>query len=367
MQSNVFPSHYREQLADAIPEFIDTELQQFKQLPWVTETIRTLSEFCVAGKLARGTTFVHLAHILGVDVPKEKQLQPETILSIGVGIELFGSALLIHDDIMDQDSKRRGKPTIHAQFATWAKKHNRNQHQHDGISAGITIGDILLFMVNSACFHRLDPAMSTQTIQKLLLQFSRQALFTGFGQLTDSIGLPSQLPLSTQDVLTLFRAKTGHYTLGMPLTIAAIVSQQSDEHIARWDRIGELVGTLFQIKDDELGLFGDPAVTGKSNASDIKQNKRTLFFLATQQALTKANRTEDLNFLETAYGNAHLSELERTQVVELIETSGARQSVIKTMQDLAAAATEELNLLQPSPTLQAWFAELLEFHLTRTK
>ncbi len=367
MTDNVFPSQYRTQLAQAIPVFLHTELSAYAQLPWVNEVETQLTQFCLGGKLARGTTFIHLTHLLQKTHPAAKRLQEATILAMGVGIELFGSALLIHDDIIDQDAVRRGIATIHTQYAQWAQGAGRPVPAHDGTSAAIVLGDVLLFLVNRALLQNLDPALDAATTRKLLLQFSRQALYTGFGELLDSVGTPAQSQPTEESVLALFSAKTAHYTLGMPFTLAAIASHQSDADVEVWDTIGDLLGTLFQIKDDEIGLFGDPNTTGKAVGADIRQNKRTLYFLYARDALRAQSSTTELQTLEAAYGNQQLDTETVDTVTKLIASTGARTALQERMEKIGASAVAQLEKLNLNAELNEWFHALVSFHLKRTK
>ncbi len=367
MISKQFHTFYHDQLVQAIDSYIRTELQNFHALPWSKQVTEKLMGFCKGGKLVRGTTFVEATHLLSNTLPAKLKLTDPAILAIGVAIELFGSALLIHDDIIDRDTLRRGKATIHTQFAEWATEHGRPSPQHDGNSAAIVLGDILLFLANRAIISQTDPALDITTIKTILQQFSRESLFTAFGELADSIGTPDQEQLSEEGILELYRTKTAHYTFCMPLTMAAIASKQSAEQVALWDTIGQHLGVLFQIKDDELGLFGNPDVTGKAVGADIRENKRTLYFLLTRNALLKANQTKKLELLEKAYGNPEITQTDILAVSKLIEDTGTRLALQNRMRTVATTTTNMLQSLEPSEPLRQWFSKLVEFTIARTK
>jgi len=188
--------------------------------------------------------------------------------SISVGIELFQTAILMHDDVMDQDDMRRGRPSTHAKLreSFIAKKvHDPNRTAE---SLTYCIGDMGFFSGFSmaAAGGRVD-------ILKLL---SDEYQKVAIAQMDDVYLAASPDIPDIQKIRSVYRYKTGRYTIGLPL-VAGHTLAGGDAHDIEhlWD-FSMHAGELFQLRDDELSIWGNPDVTGKPIGSDIREGKKTL-------------------------------------------------------------------------------------------
>src|SRR3989344_182393 len=133
----------------------------------------TLEKFSTKGKMIRGSLFLFSAETYGKEID-------EKLLNIACSLELMHSALLIHDDIMDNDELRRGDKTVFAQYRDLAYKLKLKNPEHFGISMGIVVVDIALFIAEEVATY------SDETYLKKLLHFyTKELRLVGIGQLLD--------------------------------------------------------------------------------------------------------------------------------------------------------------------------------------
>lgn len=198
------------------------------------------------------------------------------ITAVAAAMEIFQSALLIHDDIMDRDDLRRGEKTIHRLFALEAAKNKLADPEHIGSALGICAGDLAFFYA----FRMISESkLKAKLIVKLQSLFSRELSLVGIAQMQDvMIGaedFKNHIPNETE-ILELYRYKTGRYTFSLPLMTGALSAGANAAEISLLEQFGEKLGIIFQIKDDEIGLFGEEDTTGKPVGSDLREGKKTL-------------------------------------------------------------------------------------------
>lgn len=198
-----------------------------------------------------------------------------TITNVMTGIELLQSYLLIHDDIMDRDELRRGGPTVHAWFRDKCLKEMKGDCVHYGDSQAITVGD---YLEATAVEYISRANLPGETLRRLLETYSRGLRMVAYGQYLDV--LFSNKPLgnvSERDVLLVHTLKTASYTIELPLHLGVIASGKYSEKILReLTSYAIPAGIAFQLRDDIIGLYGDPRQTGKPVGSDVRGKKKTL-------------------------------------------------------------------------------------------
>jgi geranylgeranyl diphosphate synthase, type I len=253
-----------------------------------------LSAFSALGKSIRGSlVFIASTFFITPGIKKSKTVPESELLKAAAAIELFQSGLLIHDDIMDRDLTRRGKPSI---FALYAQRYadKSTDSYHLGESLGICAGDL-------AYFHGFELLASLETDTdiktKLHRLFSHEMLIVATAQMQDLVfGSTPAFP-DIQDILSLYRFKTGRYTFSLPLCAGALLAGAGTEEIKALGDIGEIMGILFQIRDDVLGLAGQEETLGKPVGSDIAEGKKTLPLALLYQSLNKAEAQKMLEIL----------------------------------------------------------------------
>jgi geranylgeranyl diphosphate synthase type I len=337
-------SEVREIISDELQRRLKRWAESEQHFPEMVADVQArLSEFSQGGKMLRGCLTYWLA----------TQLQPNAgkdAVIAAAAVEIFGSGLLIHDDILDQDTVRRGKPSIYAQYQSAAP----SQPERYGVGQGICVGDICLFLAQQWLAELSDP-QSAQSCNRIL---ASEALTTGIAEMTDfAWGLTPEKRATAQDVAELYLAKTARYTVSLPLQLGAVIGGGSPalvKDIANW---GSVVGQLFQLQDDELGLLGDSDKTGKPVGADVREGKWTLWRVMLEEVATPGERTR----LQNCFGNSQLSTTELTWLQDLARTEQVQQRITIIRDTWTATATTQLTSLQLPPAAYAGLAQLLEF------
>lgn len=272
--------------------------------PLAVDVINTLENFLQGGKKIRGTLTV-----LGYQCVGGKDRK--NILPISLAVELMHSSLLIHDDFIDNDLFRRGKPTVHT---IYSQKHT----SHYGASISLMIGDVGFFLSHKLFAQsKFDP----NTVQKALLKYEEFLINTGYGEVMD-IAFDFKKDVTWEDVAKVRIYKTAYYTFALPLTLGAILGGADKGQLDAIMKYSEPVGIAFQIRDDILGIYGDSKVTGKSSDSDIREGKKTLLY---SKAIDNGNVSER-DFLKRWYGNKliDLKKIEKIKKI-IIETKSLEE------------------------------------------
>lgn len=286
---------------DPILEIVLKEwLQESKEASRQTLSFaKVFAESCFGGKRIRGA-LVKLGYELSGGEPT-----PE-IIKAAVAFEIFQTAILAHDDIIDKSPLRRGKPTIYHALGG----------NHRGVSHTICLGDIGFFLA-----VRLLASLNFQEDRKVtaLKSFSQTVLHTVLGEMMD-IELPYLKEKRVEDdALSIFELKTAWYTITGPLHLGAILAGATDGFLVSLTIFGQNLGIAFQIHDDILGVFGDENILGKSVSSDIEEGKNTLLII---HALSKAN-PDQKKVLEQFYGMKEVGSEKFEQIRQIFIETGA--------------------------------------------
>ena len=304
----------------------------------ITATNRAVS----GGKRLRALLCVAGAEVVGVTPTADS-----AVVQAGAALELFQAAALVHDDLMDASDTRRGELAAHRWFETQHPASNAaspTQIVEFGSSSAILLGDLLLTL-SSTTLHRAIDQLPPATSAAGNLLYSHMAAEVAWGQYLDLYA--AHAPWNDAEVLDralrVIRAKTARYSVELPLVLGAQLAQASPATLSWLAAIGQHVGTAFQLRDDVLGVFGDPAVTGKPAGDDLREGKRTVLVAYAAQLSTPQQRDVLLENL----GQRDLSDSNIAQLCEVLRSSGARDRV----EELIASETEKaLDLLNaPGP------------------
>ena len=335
--------------------------------PLGTQLAERLEAYAQAGKMIRGI-LVRLGYELCAPAAPDAAMD-RVLDRAGAAMEFLQAGLLIHDDIMDRDTLRRGNTTVHTQYEQDAAAAQAPDPAHHGVSLGVCAGDVAFFIgFNVLAALPVPPALQERA--RKVAAFSAQELcWVGVAQMQDVFsgagGIGSN-PDPAQ-ILRVYRYKTGRYTFSLPLVLGAMLADAGPEAIEALDKAGENLGVVFQLKDDELGIYGDAAQSGKQAGSDIRENKKTLLrhflFAAADPALRGR--------LESVFG-CPASGLEGLRFVrEAMETTGARAKVREYMHCFAQEAADRIASLPPqdgrhAKAARAAFQDLFRYSVERT-
>jgi geranylgeranyl diphosphate synthase type I len=251
---------------------------------------------------------------------------PESVIALGAALEVFQAAALVHDDIVDNSDTRRGAPSAwRALEAAHRERRWSGSAEEFGRTGAILLGDLLLGWSDDLFEESLD-GLAPGVVPAARAQYARMRRDVTLGQFLDVAG-EAAWP-TTADELHADRAlriavlKSARYSVQQPLLLGARISGASDEVIASLSAIGPPLGLAFQLRDDVLGAFGDPELTGKPAGDDLVEGKRTLLVAYAREKLDPGAR----GALDARLGEA-LSGAEIAEMQALIRRTGALDRV----------------------------------------
>jgi geranylgeranyl pyrophosphate synthase len=228
---------------------------------------KRLLDASTGGKYIRSSLFLWFAESLGAKLDDD-------CYKIALAIEFLHSSILIHDDIIDKDSLRRGKITTHAAYETDVLQSKRLSHlesKHYGNSMAICVADLGIFYA-----FRLLSEIKRDDAKQIFDICATKMMECGFGELID-VDIATHRTTTLDEVLLMYRLKTSSYSFELPFILATIVANRKDLQ-ADIQKIGSLFGELYQLQDDYLNIFGDEK-TQKSIGGDLTERKQTFFVL----------------------------------------------------------------------------------------
>jgi geranylgeranyl diphosphate synthase type I len=244
-----------------IEKYFDRCIVETKKTdPVITEALQYVKKMTLAGGKRLRPALMYYGYIAAGGKELEKALKTS------VSIELIHTFLLIHDDIMDRDGTRHGIDSIHAHYEKLGKKYFPKQdNAHFGNSMAIIIGDMVGALGNQIIF---ESGFDAKGILKALSKLQSVVSYTVVGQAKDMY-IEYRKKGTEKEILTMYEYKTAKYTLEGPLHLGAILGGADENFAEKLSRFAIPVGVAFQIQDDILGIWGDPAVTGKATGNDL--------------------------------------------------------------------------------------------------
>lgn len=270
--------------------------------------------------------------------------------AVGAAIELLHTAFIVHDDVIDGDSVRRGRPNISGSHAQQARAVGvgGSRARHYGAVAGILAGDLALVAALKAVATCPAPR---PTVQRLMDLFDRVLHATAAGELSDvwlSLGAGSS---ALGDSLVMEERKTGVYSFALPLQAGAVLADAPDAMVEAVGTVGRSLGVAFQLVDDLHGVFGDPAVTGKSALSDLRAGKQT-------PLIAHARTTDAWEHIGSFIGRPQLTASDARRVCDLLTECGSRRFVEDLASQYADRALELALKVRLPPPLISWIRAL---------
>jgi geranylgeranyl diphosphate synthase type I len=277
-----------------------------------------------------------------------------------VGIEFLHNATLIHDDIIDKDDFRRGKPAFHYKFAQYHSKYQfKKMNAKDfGTSIGIIGGDTAFIRGSEAYFNN-NFAMNLNLNS---IQYYRQAFTEVIHGVLIEIDMVNQKNLSIDEYIDMVSLKTGAL-IEKSMLIGANYAKVGKEYTPHLSKYGVNLGIIFQIIDDILGTFGEEKVTGKPTDGDIREGKRTCLLIEAMNNLDQKKKKTLVNLLS----KSEMNDGEVEEVRELFMEADAINSCKKLASKYYEEAKDALNKLKPvvNDSEIEFYDNLLNFVLER--
>ncbi|WP_313821051.1 polyprenyl synthetase family protein [Citricoccus sp.] len=285
------------------------------------------------------------------------------ILDAAVALELFQAAALIHDDILDRSDTRRGAPSIHRAFEARHRRAGwRQDPGHFGVSAAILTGDLCLSLSEEVFASAADASTNPAGARGLFNEMRFEVMAGQYLDILDEVEVPGQDPAEAlQRARTVLRFKSARYSVVHPLGLGGILSGADEDLLEHYGRISAPLGEAFQLQDDLLGVFGDPAVTGKPAGDDLREGKRTELVAHALDLLTPSQVAE----VEAALGDPELPPRAVSRIQNLLESGGARARVEREVVDLGDASLAALVDAPMAPGAKAGLERLARQILNR--
>ncbi|MGY1747972.1 polyprenyl synthetase family protein [Modestobacter sp. SYSU DS0511] len=243
-----------------------------------------------------------------------------SVLRAVAALEFVHASALVHDDVMDGALTRRSRPATHVGFAA---RHGDDGLGGDpalfGVGAAILVGDLALVWSDEQLRRS---GISTAALARARTVWDVMRTEVTAGQYLDLLRAAGGLP-GPEGALTVARYKSAGYTVQRPLQLGAAIAGAAPEVTEAYTAIGLPLGEAFQLRDDVLGVFGDPAITGKSADDDLREGKQTLLIALAEERADAAGR----RLLAESLGDPAAGPEQLAALRELIETTGARARV----------------------------------------
>lgn len=263
-------------------------------------------------------------------------------VAVAAALEVFHAAALVHDDIVDNSDTRRGHPSAHRALEA---AHRRAGWLGDaaafGRSAAILLGDLLVAWSDDLFEEGL--AVSAPLLARAArAEYATMRRDVTVGQFLD---VAEESAYATQPdeahaerALRVASLKSARYSIQQPLLIGAALSGAGESQRTALARFGHHAGLAFQLRDDVLGVFGDPEVTGKPAGDDLREGKRTVLVAYAREALDAEGRHQ----FDRLLGDPGLDPAKISSLQDTIVSTGALDRVERLIGDYARAADRAL-------------------------
>jgi len=259
----------------------------------------------------------------------------DQVVATVAALEFVQASALIHDDLMDRSDTRRGEPAMHRRFAS--------QHRTQGWAGdAVGFGDAAAILLGDLCLTWSDEllhsaGLDTATVARARPVFDEMRNEVIVGQYLDMLTQATG-DTSVERASKVARYKSAKYTVERPLLLGAALADATAEVKSAYSGYGLPLGEAFQLRDDVLGVFGDPTQTGKPAGDDLREGKRTYLVAATVEAAGAAER----ELLARRLGDPELDSAGVDQLRELITASGALARTERRIAELTETALTAL-------------------------
>ncbi len=347
-------------LADANETFGDE-----KDNDLVKESVNELIRVNSDGKFLR-------AMLIALGYTTFASKKDNAYLPLAAAYETFQTAILIHDDIIDNAVLRRGKETIPVAYKNKFDEYKNKEKEtfeakknHIADSLGICIGDLGFYLANKII---IDNYKDNAKLAEVLSLYNQIVINTIKGEIID-VKLPfdaeylGENVTNEKSVMEIYHLKTSWYSVVGPYLLGMTLAGASKEYMDKMENILNNLGIAFQIKDDILGIYGVEEELGKSASSDISEFKQTILY-----AYLVEKAPEYLDEINKYYGKENLCIEELNIVKDVFDKSGAKSYAENTMNNLFVNA---VNSIKEEKILDEEYKEILlglvEYLRLRTK
>ncbi len=348
------PADVRDRVQTVLDDFLDERAAELAPLGPDAQRLVSEARTSVRGGKRFRAAFCHWGH---------RAIRPEVVDEVALAracasLELLHASALVHDDFMDASDTRRGRPSTHRTFEHEHRGSGwRGDPEQYGASAAILLGDLLLSW-SDELLRRCGLPMERVVAALDVFDRCRSEVITG--QFLD-VSVQARGEADVDAAMTVLRYKSAKYSIERPLHIGATLAGASESQLAELSAFGLPLGEAFQLRDDLLGVFGDPATTGKPAGDDLVEGKRTVLVALALDAAPRARAQRLDDALGTPLTPADVDELRG-----IIEDSGARAQVEEVIGHLADRAVESLQAADVDPDAREVLTQLAAAATQRT-
>ena len=299
-------------------------------------------------------------------MPTEEDLTArDGIVRVAAALELLHAAALVHDDIIDRSAVRRGAPAAHEYFtrlhrdSEWARDPERF-----GQAAAMLLGDLLLSW-SDELFAAASDGFGEQGAAARR-EFATMRAEVTLGQYLDVLEEHAWITRSDQEATARAQKvvvyKSAKYSVEAPLVIGALLGGADEGQVEALRRFGVPLGIAFQLRDDLLGVFGDPAATGKPAGDDLREGKRTVLIAVARGALPGSARA----LLDDLLGDPELDAEQIEMLRQTLRECGAVDRVERAIEHSLGQAVEALGDARLAPAAKAELRALADAVAKRT-
>lgn len=306
------PNDFTATVTSELSRFLDDQRERVQRIsPDAGSMVDRITELSAGGKRLRPLFAYWGARATGF------QVETEPLACVGAALELFQAAALIHDDLIDRSDTRRGGPSVHRRFEA---QHREAGYALDpaefGVAAALLAGDLALSLSGQLFRAGTDSPQAQQIFDAMRTQVM-------VGQYLDVLEEQCGPARSPHDALAaalrVVEFKSAKYSVENPVLIGAAHAGADADVLSRLSAFALPVGIAFQLRDDELGVFGDPQTTGKPAGDDLREGKRTALVALTLQRTNAAGAAT----LNAALGNPELDTEQVDQIRAIMLSCGA--------------------------------------------
>jgi geranylgeranyl diphosphate synthase, type I len=324
------PTVFRRRVRTALDAFLDEQGDRLAPLGGDAARLLTEARAIVSG----GKRFRAAFCYWGFQAVAGASDVDDALVRACASLELLHASALVHDDYMDASDTRRGRPTTHRGFAAEHRGDGwRGDPEQYGASAAILLGDLLLSW-SDELLRRCGLPLERVVAALDVFDRCRSEVITG--QFLD-VSVQARGVADVDAAMTVLRYKSAKYSIERPLHVGATLAGATEAQLRELSAFGLPLGEAFQLRDDLLGVFGDPDTTGKPAGDDLIEGKRTVLVALALDAAP----AEDAARLDAALGTA-LTADEVAELRRVIDASGAHDQVETVITELAGRATAAL-------------------------
>ncbi|WP_396278626.1 polyprenyl synthetase family protein [Glutamicibacter creatinolyticus] len=286
----------------------------------------------------------------------------DDIVKVGVSLELFQAAALIHDDLIDRSDTRRGQPSVHKRFEAQHREAGLSgDAAHYGGASAILAGDLCLSLSEEVFASVASATADTRRI------FNRMRTQVMAGQyldiLEESAGSAYDPAEAVKRARTIVRYKSAKYSTENPFLLGGALAGASPDLLDSYQAFALPLGEAFQLRDDVLGVFGDPSITGKPAGDDLREGKRTEMIAHAMLLASDGER----QLITERLGAPDLGDDEVLRISSILKECGALKATEQSIEELTATALTAMERIPVAPLAVAGMALLSDAVTKRMK